>query len=170
MGRSTLFALLLLAACGGMRLEDRTTDPALPVSALEVVADLDYPPGNIAVSSTGRVFFTLHPNGSPPIKLVELVGGKPVPYPDQASQTTRFDSPLAVRIDRQGRLWTLDFARYGRGQPRLVAFDLAAHTLVHQYDFPSSVAGFLSTVNDFQVDPRGEKIYLPQTSPILPQP
>src|SRR5213593_1095196 len=170
MGRSTLFALLLLAACGGMRLEDRTTDAKLPASALEVVAYLDYPPGNIAVSPTGRVFFTLHPNGNPPIKLVELVGGKPVPYPDQASQTTRFDSPLAVRIDRQGRLWTLDFARYGRGQPRLVAFDLATNTLFHQYDFPSGVAGFLSMVNDFQVDPRGEKIYIAETSPIRQKP
>ena len=58
-----------------MRLEDRTTAPALPAAALEVVADLDYPPGNIAVSPTGRVFFTLHPSGDPPIKLVELVGG-----------------------------------------------------------------------------------------------
>src|SRR5206468_3526420 len=136
--------VLVLAACGGVRLEDRTTAPALPASVLEVVADLDYPPGNIAVSPTGRVFFTLHPSGDPPIKLVELVGGKPVPYPDEASQQTRFDSPLAVRIDRQGRLWTLDFARYGRGQPRLLAFDLASNTVVHQYDFPSSVAGFLS--------------------------
>src|SRR6266702_4266391 len=60
--------LLLLAACGGVRLEDRTTAPALPASALEVVAALDYPPGTIAVSPTGRVFFTLHPNGDPPIK------------------------------------------------------------------------------------------------------
>jgi len=170
MRASTFVALLLLAACGGVRLEDRTTAPALPVSALEVVADLDYPPGNIAVSSTGRVFFTLHPNGNPPIKLVELVGGKPVPYPDQASQTTRFDSPLAVRIDRQGRLWTLDFARYGRGQPRLVAFDLATNTLVHHCDFPSSVAGFLSMVHDFQIAPRGEKIYIAETSPIRQKP
>src|SRR5438093_7310381 len=170
MGRSTLFALLLLAACGGMRLEDRTTDPTLPAAALEVVADLDYPPGNIAVSGTGRVFFTLHPNGDPPIKLVELIGGKPVPYPGEASQRTRFDSPLAVRIDRQGRLWTLDFARYGRGQPRLLAFDLATNTLVHQYEFPSDVAGFLSMLNDFQVDPRGEKIYIAETSPIRQRP
>jgi len=168
--RSIPFALLALAACGGVRLEDRTTAPALPASALEVVADLDYPPGNIAVSPTGRVFFTLHPSGGPPVKLVELVGGKPVPYPDEASQHTRFDSPLAVRIDRQGRLWVLDFARYGRGQPRLLAFDLATGALVHQYDFPATVAGFLSMLNDFEVDPRGEKIYIAETSPIRQHP
>ncbi len=170
MTRPLVVLLLALAGCGGVRLEDRTTDPKLPASVLEVVANLDYPPGNIAVSSAGRVFFTLHPNGEPPVKLVELVGGKPVPYPDAASQTSEFDSPLALRIDRQGRLWTLDFARYARGQPRLLAFDLASNTLVHQYDFPSSVAGFLSMVNDFQVDPRGEKIYIAETSPIRQKP
>ncbi|HYR95595.1 MAG TPA: L-dopachrome tautomerase-related protein [Candidatus Binatus sp.] len=167
--------LLALAGCGGAYLEDRTTDPALPASALEVVADLDYPPGNIAVSRTGRVFFTLHPNGAPLVNVVELIDGKPVPYPDASFQKPAagkpsFDSVLSLRIDRQDRLWTLDFARYGRGQPRLLAFDLATGAVVHQYDFPSSVAGFLSMLNDFQVDPRGEKIYIAETSPILQRP
>ena len=41
-----------------------------------------------------------------------------------APGTPHFQSPLAVRIDRQGRLWVLDYADYGRGQPRLLAFDL----------------------------------------------
>jgi len=170
MGRFIVVVLLAFTGCGGVRLEDRTTDPKLPASALEVVANLDYPPGNIAVSSTGRVFFTLHPNGEPPVKLAELVAGRLVPYPDEAAQKTKLDTPLAVRIDRQGRLWVLDFARYARGQPRLLAFDLASNTLVHEYDFPSSVAGFLSMVNDFQVDPRGEKIYIAETSPIRQKP
>jgi len=66
---------------GGDRLPDRSTSPELPASALQKVVDLDYPPGNIAVSSDGRVFFTLHPDGHPPIKVVELVGGRLVPYP-----------------------------------------------------------------------------------------
>ena len=57
--------LLALAGCGGAYLEDRTTDPALPASALEVVADLDYPPGNIAVSRTGRVFFHISETCAP---------------------------------------------------------------------------------------------------------
>ena len=171
--RLTLTLAALLAGCGGMRLEDRTTAPALPASALEVVAELDHPPGNVAVSRTGRVFVTLHPQGDPPMKVVELVGGKPVPWPDAAFQgkgEPHFDSVLSLRIDRQDRLWALDFARYGRGQPRLFAFDLATNALVHQYDFPSAVAGLLSMLNDFQVDPRGEKIYIAETSPILQRP
>ena len=162
-------------ACGSRRLPDPTGTPALPSSSLEVVTNLDYPPGNVAVSPGGRVFFTLHPYGDPPMQLLELVDGRPVPYPNADFQKDgkgplRFDSPLAVRIDRQDRLWVLDFARYGRGQPRLVAFDLSTGTLVHRYDFPSKVAGFLSMLNDFQVDPRGEKIYIAETSPILQRP
>jgi sugar lactone lactonase YvrE len=51
-----------------------------------------------------------------------------------------------------------------------VAFDLATNRLVHEYDFPSEVAGFLSMVNDFQVDPRGEKIYIAEASPIRQRP
>lgn len=170
-----LLLALLLAGCSNVQLEDRTTAPALPASSLELVADLDYPPGNIAVAPSGRVFFTLHPNGDPPMKVVELVGGKPVPYPDEsfqqaAKERPSFDSPLAMRIDRQNRLWTLDYARYGRGQPRLLAFDLASNQPVHQYDFPSEIAGFLSMLNDFQVDPTGERIYIAEASPIRQSP
>src|SRR3989454_11496985 len=113
---------------GGRRLEDRTTAPTLPSSALEVVADLDYPPGNIAVSKTGRIFLTLHPDGDPPLQLAEPVNGRPVPFPDAGvphaeKGTPHFQSLLSVRFDREGRLWTLDFARYARGQPRILAFD-----------------------------------------------
>ncbi len=166
---ATLPALLLVSACGGVRLEDRTTAPVLPAAALEVVADLDYPPGNIAVSRTGRVFFSFHPGGDPPIAVAELVGGKPIPYPDQASQA-RYQSVLALRIDGQGRLWALDYAHYGWGQPRLLAFELDSGALVHEYDFPSEVAGLLSMVNDFQVDPAGEKIYIAESNPIRQKP
>ncbi len=175
MPRLVLVLLLVGLGCSRRYLDDRTGPPLLPGSSLQKVVDLDYPPGNIAVSATGRVFFTLHPDGAPPDQLLELVNGRPVPYPDAAFQRPRrdgpaFDSLLSLRIDRQGRLWALDYARYGRGQPRLYAFDLASNALVHQYDFPSAVAGFLSMLNDFQVDPAGERIYIADASPIRQRP
>src|SRR5262249_11044107 len=129
--------------------------------------------GNIAVSDTGRIFLSLHPSGDPPMKVAELVDGRPVPWPSEAAQHAGpdgFDTVLSLRIDRQGRLWTLDFARYGRGQPRLLAFDLGSGKIVHRFDFPSSVAGFLSMLNDFQVDPAGETIYIAESNPILQRP
>ena len=160
---------------GGARLDDRTTAPIIGKSAIEQVAALDYPPGNIAVSATGRVFLTLHPDGKPPIKVVELVDGKPVPFPDAAFQqpqsgTPHFQSPLSMRIDRQNRLWVLDYADYGRGQPRILAFDLDTRALVHQYDFPSEVAGFFSMLNDFAVSPDGTHVYIAESSPIRQTP
>ena len=169
------FIALRLLFGGGQRLPDRTTAPALPGSALEVVANLDYPPGNIAVSASGRVFFTLHPDGDPPSQVHELIDGKPVPYPNAAFQrpapeTYHFDSILSVRIDRQNRLWVLDHANYGRGQPRIVAFDLATNKLVHHFEFPPDVAGFLSMLNDFQIDPQGRMIYIAEASPIRQTP
>jgi sugar lactone lactonase YvrE len=175
-GLAIAAVLLLVIACGlrlgfggGRRLEDRSTAPALPGSALERVVDLDYPPGNLAVSATGRVFFTYHPDGNPPEHVMELVDGRPVPYPPHGDHPP-FQTVLSMRIDRKGRLWTLDYAGYGRGQPRLLAFDLASGALVHQYDFPSEVAGLFSMLNDFQVDPAGEKIYIAEASPIVHTP
>jgi sugar lactone lactonase YvrE len=162
-------AAALAVACGGRaRLEDRTTAPALPASAIETVVDLDYPPGNIAVSATGRVFFTLHPDGAPPAQVHELRDGTPAPYP--SADFADYQSVLALRIDRQNRLWALDFAKYARGQPRLLAFDLATDREVHRYDFPSEVAGFLSMLNDFQVSPDGRTIYIAEASPIRQTP
>jgi sugar lactone lactonase YvrE len=171
----TLALCVLIIFGGGRRLEDRTTSATLPGSALERVVDLDYPPGNIAVSRGGRVFFTLHPDGRPPVQVVELKNGQIVPYPDDAFQKPvdgqlGFQTILSLRIDRQDRLWVLDYANFGLGQPRILAFDLATDKLIHQYDFPRSVAGYGSMLNDFQVGPNGENIYIAEASPILHTP
>jgi sugar lactone lactonase YvrE len=154
---------------GGRRLEDRTTAPRLPGTALERVADLDHPPGNVAVAASGRVFVTLHPDGAPPVHVVEIVDGRAVPYPDAAFQD-RFDTPLSLRVDRRERLWVLDHAGYARGRPRITAFDLATGRVVHEYDFPSDVAPLFSMLNDFQVDPAGEAIYVAEASPLVQRP
>jgi sugar lactone lactonase YvrE len=162
-------AFAYVGLSGGRRLEDRTTDPEIPGSALIVAATLDFPPGNIAVAANGRVFFTYHPDGDPPSQVMELVDGKPMLYPRTPGEPA-YQSVLALRIDRQNRLWALDHAGFGRGQPRILAFDLAADRLVHRFDFPSDVAGLGSMLNDFQVDPAGETIYIAEASPIIQRP
>jgi sugar lactone lactonase YvrE len=159
----------------GEKLDDRTGTPRLGAGVLETVVDLDYPPGNVAVSASGRVFVTLHPDGKPPVKVVEIVDGKPVPYPSEEFQTRTgdtafFDTVLSLRIDRQNRLWTLDFANFGRGVPRLLAFDLETDQLVHEYEFPRDVAGLGSMLNDLQVSPDGRTVYIAETSPLVHHP
>ncbi len=162
-------AILLLNGCAftffGEKLEDRSTQPLFPVEKdLEIYAELDYPPGNIAVSPEGRVFFSFHPAGKPSIDIAELVLNQVVPYPDKDAQEEKFTSPLSLRIDRQNRLWVLDYGAHGFRKIKLYAFDLHSNQLVHEFQFPRNIAGFGSMLNDFQVDAKGKKIYIADTS------
>jgi sugar lactone lactonase YvrE len=156
---------------GGRKFEDRTADPIFQDSALKIVAELDEPPGNIAVSGAGRVFISIHPLSRPAKnKVVELVGGKPVPYPAKDSQQSLYQTVLGLAIDRQNRLWLLDDGMQGIKQPRLLAFDLKTDKLLMQYDFPSEIAGLGSFLNDLQIDPAGRKIYIADTSTLAKSP
>ncbi|HVR40892.1 MAG TPA: L-dopachrome tautomerase-related protein [Thermoanaerobaculia bacterium] len=137
---------------------DTSTPPLLPTSAVEVVATLDEPPGNLAVTRDGRIFFSFHPEARPERKVAEWVDGKAVAFPSESFDL--FHEVLSLRVDAQGRLWTLDHGFHGFGQPRLLAFDVASRKVVHQWDIPRAIAPFGSFVQDFQVAPDGAKIYL----------
>ncbi|MBL8148860.1 MAG: hypothetical protein JNN15_02905, partial [Blastocatellia bacterium] len=71
-----------------------------------------------------------------------------------------FDQIFNLRIDQQNRLWTLDHGFHGLRQARLLAFDLHKNELVDQYDFPSSLVGVGSYIQDMQIDSKGENIYI----------
>lgn len=148
---------------------DRTSQPLLGSKALEVVAALPEPPGNIAVAPNGRIFFTYHPEARPKLHLLELVNGHPLPWPSPEWQK-RFVTPLSVRVDQQERVWVLDIGFHGFRQPRLFAFDLKDGALVHQWDMPRAVAGFGSFVQDMQIDPRGRFVYLADLSILARRP
>lgn len=144
--------------------------PRLPETALETVADLDLPPGNIAVAANGRVFATLHPEARPAWKVVEIVDGRPRAFPSEAWQTDLFGEPrhfrdvLGIRIDRRNRLWVLDNGLHGLHPARVLAFDVATGALVHHHQFSRMVAGIGSHLNDFQVSPDGRYLYIADAS------
>ena len=174
-GVAGLLVVLLLSlrvryGGGEVGFPDLTTEPLFSSEVLETVADLELPPGNIAVSAGGRIFFSFHPEAWPETRVAELVEGEPVAYPSPAfqspggSEPAAFVSVLSLRIDRQNRLWTLDNANHGTGQPRLLAFDLATDEVAHRFDFPRECAGLGSHLNDFQVDPTGRRIYIADAS------
>ncbi len=154
---------------GGEAFPDRSGTPELSGAVLEVVADLPSPPGNLAVSADGRVFFSFHPEAKPAIKIAEWRDGQVLPWPDEAFQTGMgelryFRSVLSLRIDRQNRLWTLDAGHHGFDAGRLLAFDLDSGQVVHEYVFPDELAGLGSHLNDFQVSPDGRWIYIADAS------
>lgn len=155
---------------GGTRFPYRDAGPALvDARALETVAELPTPPGNIAVSAEGRVFVTLHPEARPAWKLVELVDGEMRPFPSLGFQTGRdepraFDNLLSIRIDSQNRLWALDNGGHGLRQGRLLAFSLANGAVVHEYRFPRSLAGLGSHLNDFQISADARHLFIADAS------
>jgi sugar lactone lactonase YvrE len=137
--------------------------------ALEIVANLPEPPGNIAVSDKGRIFFTFHPEGRPSLKVAEWVDGEAKAWPSMSFQTGEgeeryFQNVLSLRIDQQGRLWTLDNAHHGLGQTRLLAFDIESGEVVHEYEFSRDAAPRLSHLNDFQVSADGSSIFIADAS------
>jgi sugar lactone lactonase YvrE len=173
-----VFVVIFYALFGGTGkpFPSMATAPLLPDTAMEVVATLQEPPGNLAVSKDNRVFITYHAESRPETKVLEVVHGKAVPYPNEAFQHERpngqpfFDHIFNIRIDRQNRLWTLDHGFHGLKKPRLMAFDLATNTLVHDYIFPSDVAGVGSYIQDMQIDSTGEHIYIADIGVVAKKP
>ncbi|MEM1221092.1 MAG: L-dopachrome tautomerase-related protein, partial [Bacteroidota bacterium] len=161
LGLLLLLALVLrLRFGGGSPYPDLSTEPIFSSAALEEVLSFPEPLGNIAVSAEGRIIFSVHPESRPKGPTVlEIVDGKPVPYPSNAGQTL-FKTVLGLAIDEQNRLWTIDHGNHGIDPVRLLAFDLAADTIVHDYAFDASIAPFGSFFNDLSVSPDGQWIYL----------
>ena len=154
---------------GGGEFPDRSGTALWPESRLEVVANLEYPPGNIAAAADGRLFFTLHPEARPPINIVEWRNEQAVAWPSEEMQPggehpEALHEVLSIRIDEQNRLWALDNGKHGLKPGRLLAFDLDSGEIVHRYEFPRELAGLGSHLNDFQVSPDGLTIYIADAS------
>jgi hypothetical protein len=133
---------------------------ATPLQQAELIATLDEPPGNLAVSASGRIFFTHHAEGRPVVKVLELVDGKGVPYPSAEAQQSEYGDVFSLRIDAQNRLWSVDHGFHGVRGAKVVAVDLGTNTIVKRLTLPSEVAGLGSYVQDFQVDAAGHFLYL----------
>lgn len=166
---AVLVVTLFVRYGGGKDFPDRTGPPVLRANVLEVVAQLPTPPGNVAVSAGGRVFASLHPEARPRTKIVEIVDGTPRPWPNEAFQTGAgeprwFRNVISLRIDRQGRLWTLDNGEHGLHPGRLLAFSLKSGEVVHEFEFPRAVAGLGSHLNDFQVSADGRFVFIAEAS------
>lgn len=152
--------------------ETFTTSVALLDNALEVVIELQVPPGNVAVDSKGVCYFTFHPEYNPMIKIARVEGIQTYSaYPSVEFQS-KFDTVLSIRIDKKDRLWALDHGSNGFRVPKLFAFDTSKKLdqLSIEYKFPSSVAGIGSFLNDFRIDQSCEYIYIADTSIIAMSP
>jgi sugar lactone lactonase YvrE len=129
--------------------------------SLTVMAELNVAPGNIAVSSEGRIFLSLHQFHDPAFCVCELVEGQLVPYPNGAgSELIGFTSVLGVQIDLAGCLWMLDNGDRNRVQPKLVAWNIAKDRLERVIYLPTPISTSESFVNDLAIDLSRQMIYI----------
>ena len=150
---------------GGDSYDDLTSTPLIDAAMLEEVLDYPEPIGNVAVSSTGRVFFTVHPEARPRgNKLLEFVDGAATPYPSIQEQAELFDTVLGVAIDRFDRLWTIDHGNHGMRSARLIGFDLASGEVIRDHILPEEIAPAGSFLQDLQVSNDGRTIVIADAS------
>jgi sugar lactone lactonase YvrE len=141
-----------------------TSTPALhPDTALERVITLDFPPGNVATSPTGRVFFNYHPFAQAhrfvPATMFEWRDGKALPYPSAEFQS-RFQGVFGMTVDRQNRLWLIEPRGLDHERTRLTAFDLNTNQPVFEHTFAADEAQF---TQDLRVSADGRTVYLADT-------
>jgi len=143
---------------------DASGTPLVADKDVAAVVSLDFPPGNVAGSKDGRVFFNLHPIAHlerfTDAFLFELVDGKPRPYPDAASQfDLRF--VFGMTVDRQNRLWLTAPAAIERERTRLIAYDLDSNAKVVDHELDRGVARF---GQDLRITPDGKTVLLANAS------
>lgn len=163
-----LLLIVRLRYGGGREYPDRSTSPRYPADSLEVVLAYEEPIGNVAAaedtSGSVRVFFTVHPESRPTgAKLLEIVDGVAVPYPDEEEQAPLV-TPLGVFADEQDRLWVIDHGNHGFDPVQLTAYDLRTDQVTHRYTFPNDVAPRLSFFNDLSVTPDGRYVVVANVS------
>lgn len=138
---------------------------AKPAAAVERVAEFTGAmPTGVTVTETGRIFVNF-PKWGDDVKftVAEVVNGKTVAYPDAAFNQENADpakgliSVQSVVADGQGRVWILDTAAPGFGEPKaggakLVAVDLKTNKVVKTVVFPADVILPTTYVNDMRFD------------------
>ncbi len=144
---------------------------AYPVLAdqpkLEVVAELNERPGNVAVAMDGRVFITMHPVEKHKCRLLEVIeGGKTKPYPNEeiSCGEPKEDGKgvyraLGIRSTVRYMLMVLDMGTKEIG-PRLLAFTHNDNTLKAVHKISESVVTPQSFMQDIALNWTSNVVYI----------
>jgi len=148
---------------GGELYPNISTKPTVSTERLTAPIQLPYPPGMVASSPEGRLFYTYHmlhkPERFVDSTIFEWVDGKGVPFPNKEIQG-EFKGAMGVSADRQGRLWIVIPGALEGEKTRLLAVDMANGTITVDHYFGEDEAGF---AQDMRVSPDGKTVYLADT-------
>jgi sugar lactone lactonase YvrE len=128
--------------------------------ALEELIPLEYPPGNLAVSHNGDVYFNYHPLAKAerfsPTTVFKWSNGKMEPFPSLEAQK-EFQGTFGMTIDKQNRIWFIEPAALDFKHTHLSAFDLNTKKRVEFFEFPEGQAQY---AEDIRITADGKHIIL----------
>ncbi|MDO6472773.1 L-dopachrome tautomerase-related protein [Maribacter sp. 1_MG-2023] len=128
-------------------------------TAETVFSSQDIRPGNLAVTSNGRLFVTMNPLVAPTTKVFELnKDGKNVSYPNDEYATgvnSILKAVIGIRADSKDNLWLLDM-----GAKQFVVWDTKNEKLVKTIAIPEAVIKPASFLQDFIIDEKHNRVII----------
>lgn len=126
--------------------------------------DAQNPPGNIGVSSTGRLFMSTHHFYGAKYKIVEVFdSGEVKPYPN-AEFSESLNPVLGVVVDSENVLWILETADEKTNTGTLIGWDIETNSLFKRIPLKSPVIPKNSFLNDLAVDRVHDAVYITDTA------
>lgn len=152
----------------------RMPEPSAVNGPFATMLETSFTPGNVAVTPSGRMFISLHPFGSPEIRVAEVLrngGLRAYPTDDWARSVgpdgVGIQSIIGLRCDPKGVLWLLDAGNLADPQaganatpPKLVAWDTNAERLLRVIHLPPPTSGPKSFFQDLAIDTKRDAIYI----------
>ena len=126
-----------------------------------VFSSQDIRPGNLALTSNGRLFISMNPLVSPKTKVFELnTDGEnsAVGYPNEAYATgdnSVFKGVIGIRADSKGSLYLLDMLA-----KEFVIWDTKTEKLVKKIPLPADAVVSTSFLQDFIIDEKHNRLII----------
>ena len=128
-------------------------------TAETVFSSHDIRPGNLAVTTNGRIFVTMNPLVSPTTKVFEInKDGKNVAYPNAeyaTGENSNLKAVIGIRADSKDNLWLLDM-----GTKQFVVWDTKNEKLVKTIAIPEAVVKPASFLQDFIIDEKHNRVII----------
>lgn len=116
-------------------------------------------PGNMAITSNGRMFTTQNPLLAPSSKIYEIKkDGETVPYPNDeyvTGENSVIKAVIGIRADSKDNLWFLDM-----GAKQFVVWNTVKEKLVKTIALPDEVVLATSFLQDFVLDEKHNRLII----------
>jgi sugar lactone lactonase YvrE len=164
---SVLASVLVMCKSPNDKNKVQTEETATPTEVVyneiktveTVFSSQDIRPGNLALTSNGRLFVTINPLVSPTTKVFELnKDGENVAYPNAeyaTGENSIFKAVIGIRADSKDNLWMLDM-----GTKQFVVWDTKNEKLVKTIAIPDAVVKPASFLQDFVIDEKHNRVII----------